>query len=352
MEVESFPDKANICVVGAGAIGGLLGVYLSRAGHNVTFVARGAHLAAMQERHALTVTNANQEKIDSTPESEFVSSIKHCKKPQDVFILGLKMHQISTVLDDLLEMQTERSIIVATQNGIPWWYFQNYSGPPEYRERTIESVDPGGILKEGINPGRLLPTVVYPAAYIKEPGIIYHVEGIRFPLGELTGEHTPRAKWFSSMLISAGFKSPILDDIRGEQWLKLWGTVAVNPLSALTHATLDVLCGKGSPGREVVMRVMREVEAVANALGSKMRLPIERRVDGAAKVGKHRTSMLQDVEAGREMEIDTIITAVIELARICKVDTPCIDTIHGTIRMLEQVMRDERSKICLIPIDK
>lgn len=352
MDTESFPDKANICVVGAGAIGGLLGVYLSRAGHNVTFVARGAHLAAMQERRVLTITNTAEERIDSAPGSEFVSSVKNCTKPQDVFILGLKMHQISAVLTDLLEMQTERSIIVPTQNGIPWWYFQIYDGPSEYRGRIVESVDPGGSLKESIDPARLLPTVVYPAAYVKEPGVIHHVEGIRFPIGELDGKQTPRAMWVSSMLIDAGFKSPILEDVRGEQWLKLWGTVAVNPLSALTHATLDVLCAKESPGRGVVIRIMHEVEAVANALGSKMRLPIERRVDGAAKVGRHRTSMLQDVEAGREMEIDTIITAVVELARIAKVDTPCIDTIHGTIRMLEQVMRDERSKICMLPMDK
>lgn len=352
MESGSFPERANICVVGAGAIGGLLGVHLSRAGHNVTFVARGAHLEAMQNRRALTVINADEERIDSAPDAEFVSSVRYCKKPQDVFILGLKMHQIADVLNDLRDAQTERSLILTTQNGIPWWYFQNYNGPAQYRGRTVETVDPGGILKNGIDPARMLSAVVYPAAYIKEPGIIFHVEGTRFPLGELNGERTRRAEWMSSMLIKAGFKSPILEDVRGEQWLKLWGTVAVNPLSALTHATLDVLCAKNSPGRDVVIRVMSEVEAVANALGTKMRLPMERRIDGAAKVGRHRTSMLQDVETGREMEIDTIIGAVVELARVGGVDTPAIDTIYGTIRMLAQVMHNERSKICMQPVDE
>lgn len=349
MESFDFPENSNICVVGAGAIGGLLGVHLSRAGHNVTFVARGQHLAAMQDRQALSVIKPDGETIHSASGSQFVSNVCQCAKPQHVFILGLKMHQIVDVLDDLNHVLTPQSLILTTQNGIPWWYFQIYNGPAQYRGRAIESVDPGGILKNAIDPSRLLSTVVYPAAYIEKPGVIRHVEGTRFPLGELNGECTPRAQWMSNALVTAGFKSPVLDDVRAEQWLKLWGTVAVNPLSALTHATLDILCAHDSPGRDVVVRIMREVEAVAAALGSKMRVPIERRVDGAAKVGRHRTSMLQDVESGREMEIETIVGAVVELADLCHVDVPCVRTIYGTIRLLAQVMRDERVKICPVP---
>lgn len=350
--MSEYPEKAKIVIVGAGAIGGLLGVHLSLQGHAVTFLARGAHLDAMRKANALKLITAEGETIQSAPGSKFVDSLQDCDGAQHLIILALKTHQISAILPDLSHVLNPNSLIITTQNGIPWWYFQQYKGPEEYRGRTIESVDPGGKLKEGIDSERILATVVYPAAYIADKGVIKHVEGIRFPIGELDGSNTSssRVKWVSELLIGAGFKSPVLEDVRGELWLKLWGTVAVNPLSALTHSTLDALCSEGSPGRPVVMRMMREVESVAKKLGSSMRLPIERRVDGAARVGRHRTSMLQDVEAGHEMEIDTIIGSVVELARLCKQDIPCIDTIYGTLCMLAQIMRDEKAKVCLVPL--
>lgn len=207
------------------------------------------------------------------------------------------------------------------------------------------------MLKNDIDPKKIVATVVYPAAKISAAGEITHVEGVRFPVGELSGESTERVTTLSEMLIDAGFKSPVLQDIRGELWLKLWGTVAVNPLSALTHATLDELCTVAA-GRGVVVAMMKEVEMVANRLGSRMRVPLVRRVDGAARVGRHRTSMLQDCEAGREMEVETIMGAVVELARICRVDTPCIDTVYGTVKMLAHVMQTEKAKVCLVGLEE
>lgn len=350
--MSKYPERAKIVIVGAGAIGGLLGVHLSTKGHVVTFVARGAHLTAMQQADTLKILNPDGTTIQSAPGSKFIASLRDSDGVQDVVIIGLKMHQIPAILDDLPHVVGPHSLIVTTQNGIPWWYFQQFDGPDQFRGRTIETVDPGGVLKNTIDASKILATVVYPAANISQPGIIHHVEGTRFPIGELNGQRTERVQWMARLLITAGFKSPVLSDVRAELWLKLWGTVAVNPLSALTHATLDVLCTENSPGRDVVMRIMREVERVANGLGSSMRLPMERRVDGAARVGPHRTSMLQDVEAGRDLEIDTIMSSIVELAAVCEQDIPSIQTVYGTILMLQQVMRNEKAKVCLLPVEK
>lgn len=344
----TYPDKAKICIVGAGAIGGLLGVELSRQGHSVTFLARGAHLAAMQRAQALKLVKLDGTTVSSGPGSAFVSSLEGLPL-QDVVVLGLKMHQIAAVLPSLGHVVGPDTVMLATQNGIPWWYFQRYSGPEQWRERTVEAVDPGGVLKEGIDAAKVIATVVYPAARVSEPGVVTHVEGVRFPVGEPSGEKTERVVWLAGMLVGAGFKSPVLEDVRGELWLKLWGTVAVNPLSALTHATLDELCTVES-GRGVVVRMMKEVEKVANELGTQMRVPLERRVNGAAKVGRHRTSMLQDCESGREMEVGTIMGAVVELARLCEVDIPCVDTVYGTVQMLSHVMKKEKAKVSLLPL--
>lgn len=327
----------------------MLGVELSRQGHVVTFFARGAHLAAMQEAHALKLIKPDGTVVQSSADSVFTGSLADVPV-QDVVVLGLKMHQIASVLPALPGIVGQHTVILTTQNGIPWWYFQEYNGPAEFRNRTVEAVDAGGALKTGIDSGKIIATVVYPAAHISRPGEVVHVEGVRFPVGEPSGATTERVTRVSGMLVAAGFKAPVLADVRGELWLKLWGTVAVNPLSALTHATLDELCTVDY-SRAVVMSVMREVEAVAARLGSTMRVPIERRVDGAARVGRHRTSMLQDCEAGREMEVQTIMGAVVELAELCQVDIPCIRTVYGTVRMLAHVMRTQRVRICPIALD-
>lgn len=346
-EAGSVPPK-RICVVGAGSIGGLLGVQLSLRGHTVTFFARGAHLAAMRAASAVELVRLDGTTVSSAPGSIFADSLTELPK-QDVVILGLKTHQISSVLSSLPSLLGPDTVILTTQNGIPWWYFQIYGGPPEFRDRVVRSVDPDGALHGGIDPARILAAVVYPAAKISSPGVITHVEGTRFPVGELSGESTPRVAAISAMLVDAGFKSPVLPDVRGELWLKLWGTVAINPLSALTHATLDELCTVPH-SRAVVVAMMREVEQVANAVGTTMRLPLERRVDGAARVGAHKTSMLQDAEIGRPMEVDTIMGAVTELARLAYVSTPHVDAIQGTISMLAYVMDKHQAKVPLVPL--
>ncbi|KAI0567686.1 6-phosphogluconate dehydrogenase [Gracilaria domingensis] len=328
-----YPEKARICVVGAGAIGGLLGVELSRRGHNVAFFARGAHLAAMKKE-------GRSSQIDKT-------GWEHRRIRKWFYVHSITRRSWRTrPCDSGIENASDQGCTSGSSS---------YNRPAHCcagnaKWDSLVSADPGGVLKTSIDPKKLIATVVYPAAVVASPGVIRHVEGIRFPIGEPNGQTTERVQWVSTMLIDAGFKSPVLEDVRGEMWLKLWGTVAVNPLSALTHATLDVLCTIPA-GREVVVLMMKEVEKVANRLGSKMRLPIERRVNGAAKVGRHKTSMLQDVEAGREMEIETIMGAVVEMARVCGEDTPSIDTIYGTIRMLAFVMKEEKSKVCMIPVE-
>jgi 2-dehydropantoate 2-reductase len=338
-------------VVGAGAIGGLLGVRLSQRGHAVTFHARGAHLAAMQEAGAMTLIGMDGATSASAPGSTFVSSLDGLPS-QDYIILGLKTHQIAFILPGLQALLAANpdATLVATQNGVPWWFFQLHPrGPQRFADRSLESVDPGGCLHRGIDAARVVATVVYPAAHIAKPGVVQHVDGMRFPVGELSGHvETPRITTLSAMLIDAGFKSPVLADVRGELWLKLWGSVAFNPLSALTHATLQELC-TFDKSRAVVEAMMLEVQAVAEAVGIMMRVPLERRINGAAKVGQHKTSTLQDVEAGRPLEIDSIMGAVIEIAKLTETPTPHIDAIYGTIGMLADVLYNNEAAVRLVP---
>lgn len=349
--VSQPPASKRVCVVGAGAIGGLLGVRLSQRGHVVTFHARGAHLAAMQEAGAMTLIGLDGASSVSAPTSSFVASLEGLP-PQDYIILGLKTHQIASVLPALQALLAANpdATLIATQNGVPWWFFQMYpKGPPQFADRSLASVDPGAILHGGIDPSRVVATVVYPAAHIAKPGVVQHVDGVRFPVGEPSGDvQTPRIMALSTMLMDAGFKSPILPDIRGELWLKLWGSVAFNPLSALTHATLEELC-TFEKSRGVVEAMMLEVQVVAAAVGITMRVPLERRVNGAAKVGRHKTSTLQDVEAGRPLEVDAIMGAVIEIARLTGTATPHIDAIYGAISMLAQVLGESNAAVPLVP---
>jgi 2-dehydropantoate 2-reductase len=347
--MESGLRSKRICIVGAGAIGGLLGVRLSR-NHIVTFHARGAHLAAMLDASAMLLVSPDGIETKSAPSSLFVSSLD-CVPPQDFVILGLKTHQISSVLPSLTAL-LERSpgaTLVTTQNGVPWWFFQQFSGPHEFRDLPLLSVDPDGALFHGIDPKRIVATVVYPAAHIAAPGIVQHTDGLRFPVGEPSGDvSTSRITELSSILMDAGFKAPILSDVRGELWLKLWGSVALNPLSALTHATLEKLC-TFPKSRRVVAAMMKEVENVATAVGVTLRLPLERRIDGAAKVGNHKTSTLQDCESGRPMEVDAIMGGVIEIARITDTPTPHVDAIYGAISLLAHVLESEKAALPLVP---
>lgn len=346
-------DSCAICIVGAGAIGGLLGVRLSQRGHNVTFLGRGAHLAAMQSSGALILRAPDGSESTTASSSSFVSSLDSLP-PQDYIVLGLKMHQIVDVLPGIqaLLLKNPSATLVSTQNGVPWWFFQCHSGAEHFSNRILESVDPGGALFHGIDHSRVVATVVYPAARIAAPGVIEHIEGVRFPVGELSGDQsTKRITRLSEMLIDAGFKSPILADVRGELWLKLWGSVAFNPLSALTHATLKELC-TFPKSRSLITNMMLEVEAVANAVGVKMRVPLERRIDGAAKIGNHKTSTLQDCEAGRAMEIDSIMGAVIEIARLTNTSTPHVDAIYNAVSTLSHIIETHNASIPLVCKDE
>lgn len=323
---------------------------LSQRGHVVSFHARGAHLAAMQSASALTLLSPSGASSDSSASSAFVSSLDGLPA-QDYIILGLKTHQIAAVLPSLTSLlsRSPGATLVATQNGVPWWFFQQPSPscPAALARRSLESVDPGGVLHSGLDPARVVATVVYPAAHVASPGVVQHTEGVRFPVGEPSGAvDTPRILRLSGMLVDAGFKAPVLPDVRGEIWLKLWGSVAFNSLSALTHATLEELC-KNVGARKVVEGMMGEVEEVARKVGVTMRVPMERRIDGAAKVGRHKTSTLQDVEAGRPMEVEAIMGAVIEIARITDTPIPRIDAIYGTVSMLADVLREKKAVLRL-----
>ena len=283
----------KICVIGAGAIGGLLGAKLALAGEEVTVIDQGAHLEAIKKNGIKLVMHDGTEHVAKNVRAtdSFAAAGKH-----DLVILALKGHIIEQVASQIPQLFAEHTVIVPVQNGMPWWYFQRHGGP--FEGRRLATLDPNGTISEHIDAGRIIGCVVYPAGEIAAPGVIRHIEGDRFPIGELDGATTERAQRVSEVLIRAGFKSPILDNIRAEIWLKLWGNLSFNPISALTHATLVDIC-QFPLTRQLAADMMTEAQTIANKLGITFRLPLEKRIAGAEKVGKHKTSTLQDVEAGR-----------------------------------------------------
>lgn len=319
----------KIAIYGAGAIGGLMGAYLARAGEVVTLIARGPHLAAMQA-HGLAVMHDG---------GEFTVRPRAVERPedagiQDYIVVALKAQSVPPLADKLAPMMGPETAVVMAVNGVPWWYFYGLDGP--LKDTRLASVDPGDRQWELIGPERVIGCVVHPAAEIVEPGRIKHVEGDRFPLGEPSNAKTERVQALSRALIASGLKAPVRADIRTEMWVKLWGNVAFNPLTALTGATLDRVCTE--PGsRAVATAMMRETESVANALGVRMPIDVERRINGAAAVGAHKTSMLQDFERGRPIELDAIVGAVCELGRLTGVPTPTIDIIFALTRQKAEV---------------
>jgi 2-dehydropantoate 2-reductase len=319
----------KIAIYGAGAIGGLMGAHLARAGEEVTLIARGPHLAAMQAK-GLVVDHDG---------GEFTVHPRAVERPedagiQDYIVIALKAQSVPPLADKLAPMMGPQTAVVMAVNGVPWWYFYGIEGP--LKDTRLASVDPGDRQWNLIGPERVIGCVVHPAAEIVEPGRIKHVEGDRFPLGEPTNEKTERVQALSRALIASGLKAPVRADIRTEMWVKLWGNVAFNPLTALTGATLDRVCTE--PGsRAVATAMMRETEAVANALGVKMPIEVERRINGAAAIGAHKTSMLQDFERGRPIELDAIVGAVCELGRLTGVPTPTIDTIYTLTKQKAEV---------------
>ena len=310
----------KVCVYGAGAIGGYLAVLLGRAGANVSVVARGPHLEAIRN-HGLTLILDGEELIADVPATDDARALGK----QDAVIVTLKAHSISAAVPGIRALLSRDTAVVSAVNGIPWWYFHRLDSP--FGERHVESVDPGGAIWRNIGPERAVGCVVYPSAEIVEPGVIRHLSDNKVILGEPSGERSERVIALASLFMAAGVKAPIRPRLRNEIWMKLWGNVAFNPLSALTHATLDVLASE--PGtRGIARAMMLEAQAVGEALGVRFALDVEKRMDGAIAVGAHRTSMLQDLELGRPLETDALVGAVQELAALTGVSTPTIDLIR------------------------
>ncbi len=318
----------KIAIVGAGAIGGLLGVKLARAGEDVTFIARGPNLAAIQAGGMTLVMEDGSEL--------HAREVRACLTmeeagPQDAVLLTVKAHQVGPIAADLHHLCREDTGIVTMQNGIPWWYFYQHGGA--MAGRHLESADPGGLIRQHFDPARVIGSVVYPAANLVRPGVVEHLEGLRFTLGEPSGETTPRIQQIAHSLIKAGFRAPITGDIRGEMWLKLWGNLSFNPISALTHATLEDIC-RFPETRALTAAMMAEAETIANKLDITLKIGIERRIAGAEKIGAHKTSMLQDIEAGRPIELEALVGTVIELGKLTETPTPHIDTVYACAKLL------------------
>ncbi|MBC7800461.1 MAG: 2-dehydropantoate 2-reductase [Gemmatimonadaceae bacterium] len=296
----------SVCVFGAGAIGGFLAARLGAAGTPVSVVARGPHLAAIQANGL--ILDSGGERIVTHPQAV---SDPAAIGPQDYVFLTLKAHSLEPALPQLRPLIGPGTTIVAAVNGIPWWYCHGLPGP--FEGRRVQSVDPNGALWDALPPAQTLGCIIYPAAEIAEPGVVAHTYGDRFSLGEPDGSRSDRADTLSRLLIGAGLKAPVRPRLRDELWVKLWGNMAFNPISALTTATLDVITGE-SGVRSVARAMMLEGQAVAEGLGVRFALDVDKRIQGGADVGRHKTSMLQDLEQGRPLEIEAILGAVVELA--------------------------------------
>jgi 2-dehydropantoate 2-reductase len=331
----------KVAIIGAGAIGGYVGVKLALAGEDVTFIVRGANL--------LAIRNAGMKLIMHDGSEHVASNVKATDSyddagVQDIVVLALKAHQVDAVADQIGKLIGPDTVVVTMQNGIPYWYFHRHGG--EFEGRQVQSVDPTGLLAQKIPPQQVLGCVVYPASELIAPGVVRHIEGDRFPVGELDGSISARATRVSECLTNAGFKAPVLDNIRAEIWLKLWGNLTFNPISALTHSTLVDIC-QYPLTRELAAKMMAEAQEIAGKLGITFRVSLDKRIAGAEKVGKHKTSMLQDVEAGRGPEIDALVGSVVELGKITGTPTPHIDATYALVKLLEKTMAEERGQIRL-----
>jgi 2-dehydropantoate 2-reductase len=329
----------KIAVVGAGAIGGYLGARLAASGENVTFIARGPNLAAIQA-HGLRLRLEDGTELHAKDVRAFEKM--HEAGTQDFVLLTLKAHQVGAIASDLAHLCHENTAIVTMQNGIPWWYFYKHGGALE--GTTLRASDPDGRIAQHLDPARVIGSVVYPAANLVSPGVVEVVEGNRCSLGEIDGTTTPRLQAITGALIKAGFRAPIARDIRAEIWLKLWGNTSLNPVCALTHATLEDVC-RFPPTRALIAAMMAEAEAVANALGVQFKISIEKRIAGAEAIGAHKPSTLQDVELGRPLELDALVGAVIELGELVKVSTPNIRAIYACVSMLAQTLNKHHGKL-------
>lgn len=329
----------KFAVVGAGAIGGYLGARLALAGEQVTFIARNRNLEAINARGFRLVEEDGSERHTSA-----VRAVQRMAEagPQDAVLLTLKAHQVRDVLPELRALFGPQTMVVTMINGIPWWYFHKLAGP--YEGRQLESVDPGGLIARHIEPERIVGSIVYPASELLEPGVVKVIEGNRFSIGELDGSRSERVEALSQALMKAGFKAPVARDIRSELWVKLWGNLSFNPISALTHATLEQICRFG-PTRELAAAMMREAQAVAEKLGVRFKITLEQRIAGAEAVGAHKTSMLQDVEHGRALELEALVGSVVELGRITETPTPTIQAIYAATSLLARTLAEQRGRL-------
>jgi 2-dehydropantoate 2-reductase len=318
----------RISIIGAGAIGGLLAARLTAAGEDVCVVARGAQKDAIG-RIGLKVIGLPDGELHVRP--RVVSSIGEAG-PQDLIVLGVKAHQVAAIAPDINAALGPQTMILTAQNGIPWWYFMKHGGAHE--GRTLDSVDPSLSISAHLPVDRVLASVVYPAAELVAPGVIQFIEGERFTLSEIDQQKSERIASVSQVFTNAGFKAPVSSDVRAEIWTKLWGNLSFNPISALTGATLAGIC-RDNGARALAADMMREAQAVGEALGIRFRIPLEKRIAGAQAVGEHKTSMLQDIEAGRPTEIEALVGSVIELGQITGVPTPHISAIYACVKLLE-----------------
>lgn len=314
----------KVAIFGAGAIGGFMGVKLAQAGADVTFVARGPHLAAMQERGVTLISDGETVTVRPRCVGDAAEA-----GGQDFVVVTLKAHSLPAAAPSIAAMLAPDGAVVTAVNGVPYWYFHGIEGAN--RDRRVESVDPGGVVWDALPPSRAIGCVVYPAAEVSEPSVIRHTYGDRFSLGEPDGSRSERVQELSKMLIAGGLKAPIRPRIRDEIWVKLWGNLTFNPVSVLTCATLDRLVNEPDL-RGLCRAMMAEAQIVAEALGVRFAISLDKRIDGAAEVGAHKTSMLQDLERGRPMEIDALLGAVVELGGVTGHEMPVCASVLALVR--------------------
>ena len=332
------PRAMRVCVVGAGAIGGLMAAKLALAGNPVTVVDVGRHLAAIRDKGLKLIWEDGRQ---LTAKVKAVATLAEAG-PQDLVVLAVKAHFLEQAAREIESVLQPDTMVLTVQNGLPWWYFQHLGGPHDGHK--MESLDPTGLLTRKIDPKRIVGCVVYPAASVAEPGVIRHVEGDRFPIGELDGRETERVKWLHDVLVAAGLKSRVLSDIRSEIWLKAWGNLSFNPISALSHATLVDIC-RFPETRALAADMMKEAQAVAEKLGVVFRHSIDKRIEGAEAVGAHKTSMLQDVEAGRSLETEALIGSILEMAKLTGTPAPAIQAVYACVKLLNRTMLVEHAAV-------
>ena len=335
----------KICIVGAGAIGGMLGVKLALTGNDVTLILRGANLEAVKA-NGLTLIEENGNELVAKPIK--ATSVIAEAGVQDVIILALKAHQVSAVAADLPALMHAGTRVVTMQNGIPWWYFHKIPGElsQPYLGKPVQAVDLDGNIAKHIPIDSVIGSVVYPASEVIRPGVIKVIEGNRFTLGEIDGSDTPSIRAISDAFKAAGFKAPVSNDIRSEIWLKVWGNLSFNPISALTHATLEDICVYPAT-RELAANMMTEAQNIGAKLGVQFKVSLEKRIAGAQAVGQHKTSMLQDVEAGRQLELQALVGAVIELGQITDTPTPTINAVYALTSLLAKNLADHKATLSI-----